>query len=95
MSEQTGKMMYYRSRLSGLSVVVGEYDPAHPADAPKSIRFVPYVEKYEGDKIYVGYLATQNEIAQSKLEADPNVESIDKDEFEKATKSEKAQRAAY
>lgn len=95
MSDQNGKLKYYKSCLSGLSVVVGEHDPAHPGDAPKSIRFVPYVEKFEGDKVYVGYLATQNEVAHTKLAVDPNVEEIDKDEFEKATKSEKAQRAAY
>lgn len=89
------KPKYYRSRLSGLQVVVGEADPARPAEAPKAIRFVPYVEKFEGDKVYVGYLVTTNEVAQAKLANDPNVEEIDKEEFEKSTKSEKAQRAAY
>lgn len=86
---------YYRSRLSGLSVVVGEVDPIHPAEHPQTERFVPYVEKFEGEKVYVGYLKTTNSVAQEKLANDPNVEEIDKDEFEKATKSEKSQRAAY
>lgn len=87
---------YFRTRIHGLKVVVGEA-PDGELEA-KSVGFVPYFERWDGDRIKVGYLKTSNVIAIQKLRADLNVEEIEADEWEKAT-DEKAKkpavRAAY
>lgn len=78
-------LKYYRSSISGLSVEVAPPDESKGEVAPQAVRFAPYREKEFGDVTKVGYLATDNAVAQAKLENDPNVTEIDQDEFEKAT----------
>lgn len=93
-SEKTTK--YYRSRLSGLSVIVGGVPSGEVA--PETVRFVPYEERWEGDKVVIGYLATDNAVAQRKLKDDINVEEIDEDTFVNSTNSDvnpKVRRAPY
>lgn len=74
---------YYKSRIAGLSVVVG--DPLPDEVAPQLVQFQQYRERYQGDEIKVGYLETDNEVAQKALSKDFNVEEIKKEDFEKAT----------
>ena len=87
---------YYRTMIAGLSVVVGE---AEEGDiGPKTVRFTPYEERVDGDRSNVGYLATNNATAISKLAKDYNVEEISEDEYSKATDPEvnpKVKRAAF
>lgn len=80
---KTEEDKFYRSRLSGLSVLV----KAHKQDATLNqvVRFVPYSEKYQGDDVKVGYLKTNVSQVIEILENDPNVEEIQQQEFEKAT----------
>lgn len=76
---------YYRSGVAGLEVVVAPPDESKGEVAPQTVRFAPYREKEFGDVTKVGYLATDNAVAISKLEGDPNVTEIDQDEYDKAT----------
>jgi hypothetical protein len=76
---------YYKSKLSALEVVIGDPDREKGEVAPKTVRFTPYLEKENGDNVNVGYLETDNSVAQQKLKNDFNVEEIEKDEFDKAT----------
>lgn len=76
---------YYKTRLSGLEVVVGDPDREQGEVAPKTVRFTPYLEKFQGDNIKVGYLETDDAVVQQKLKNDFHVEAIEKDEFDKAT----------
>lgn len=77
------KVHYYRSKLSGLSVIVGGATSDNPE--PQYVRFNAFLEKEAGDPIKVGYLATDNEIAIERLAQDPNVEEIDQSEYKKCT----------
>ena len=91
---------YYRSRLHGLSVVVNnDLEDPDPTTAVEKVRFEPFQEKFQGDDVKVGYLATDNKRAQELLDNDPSVEELTKDEYEKATDTEReknpAKRAAY
>jgi hypothetical protein len=97
--EQSGKLKYYRTHIAGLSVQIG----AAPSDeekeqgivAPPTVRFEAFEEKRQGDKVVVGYLATDNLVAIKKLAKDGNVESISEKEYTDATDEEKgAKRAA-
>lgn len=76
---------YCKSRLAALEVVIGDPDRAKGEVAPKTVRFTPYLEKFQGDNIRVGYLETDNAAAQTALKDDFNVEVIEKDEYDKAT----------
>lgn len=73
---------FYRTMIAGLSVVV-----ANPKGevAPETVRFVPFEERVEGSAAKVGYLATDNAVAQQKLAQDDNVEEIDEDSYINAT----------
>lgn len=76
---------YYRSSISGLSVEIAPPDTSKGEVAPQTVRFAPYREKEFGDVTKVGYLATDNPVAQGKLENDPNVTEIEQEEYDKAT----------
>lgn len=80
-------MKYFKSRLAGLQVVVGQPDTKKGEVAPKTVDFTKVEEKYQGDRVYVGYLATDNKRALEVLANDPNVEEIDQDDYEQATKT--------
>lgn len=88
---------FFRTHIHGLKVVTGAA-PAGELEA-ESVAFVPYYERWDGDRIKVGYLETGNPIAIEKLSADLNVEEISESEFKSATDTERAQkpavRAAY
>ena len=86
------KKFYASREFAKLSVVVADADREKGEVAPQTVDFVPYEEKWEGDKVYVGYLATDNEVAQKILANDQNVEEIDADEYKQRT-GEKAIRA--
>lgn len=78
---------YFKSKVSALSVVVGDPDPTKGEVAPKTVDFVPYWEEARGveGKFKVGYLKTDEGSAIRKLEGDPNVTKITKQEYEDAT----------
>lgn len=79
-------MKYYRSAIAGLKIEVGP--PVSGDVAPQTVSFDVYQEKYQGDNIKVGYLATDNSVAQKVLKNDINVEEIDEDEFNQNTDSD-------
>lgn len=74
---------YYKSQISGLTVILGS--PKNGEVEPEKVRFSPFEEKEDGERIKVGYLATDDERAHERLAEDPNVEEIDKDEYKKRT----------
>lgn len=84
---------YYRSSIAGLGFQVSEQDPNNPV-APELVRFVPYYEKYQGDRVKVGYLATDDKRVFDRLEADANVEEISAKEYKEAT-GDKSEPAGY
>lgn len=77
------EVKYFTSRLHGLKVVIN--DQVADPTLVEYVRFTAVKEKFQGDNIKVGYLKTDNKIAISKLENDPNVSEISADEFKKAT----------
>jgi hypothetical protein len=76
---------YFRSRLSGLEIVVGDPPKDGSSLDHEKVRFVPYRERYQGDNIKVGYLATDNAVALEKIKDIPDVEEISKKDFDTAT----------
>lgn len=78
---------YFRSKVFGLSVVIGDPDPTKGEVAPKTVQFVPYWEEARGveGRFKVGYLKTRSGSAIKKLENDPTVQRISKQQFEDAT----------
>jgi hypothetical protein len=80
-----GDTLYFRSTIAALSVMVADADPKKNEVAPKTVRFVPFYEKFEGDTVKVGYLKTSNEVAIKKLLDDFHVTRISQDEYEKFT----------
>lgn len=95
MADNKKELKYYRTELTGLSVVVG--DPEEGQVAPQTVRFVPYNYQTDFEVVTRGYLATDNEVAIKKLDNDPNVTSITKEDFDKYTNEEndKISKAAY
>lgn len=83
-------MVYFRSKIATLSVVIGDPDPTKGEVAPKMITFTPYFEEARGveGKFKVGYLKTRNGSAIKKLQNDPNVTEISKEQFELATEEQ-------
>lgn len=83
----TDEVSYYRSSIAALSVVVGDPDPTKGEVAHPTVDFVPYWEEKRGveGKFKVGYLKTHEGSAIKKLNADPNVQKITKQEYEDAT----------
>lgn len=97
--DQSGKMKYYRTRIAGLSVQVGDApsdeDKEKGTVAPPVVRFEAFEERHQGDKVVFGYLATDNLVAIRKLAKDGNVEQISEKDYNDATDLEKgAKRAA-
>lgn len=89
---QTKETAFFKTRLHGLKVVVGKA-PEGELEA-KSVAFVPYYERWDGDQIKVGYLKTSNAVAIEKLRADVRVEEIDQGEFEQGTDTERNKKPA-
>lgn len=84
---------YFRSTIAGLGFQVAESDPANPV-APEVVRFVPYYERFQGDRVKVGYLATSDDRVLDRLAEDPNVEEISAKDFKEAT-GDKSEPAGY
>lgn len=72
---------FFRSNVSGLIISTGE---------ETSVRFQPYYEKYQGDDVRVGYLATADKRALEVLATDGTVEEISEKDFVKATQSKES-----
>lgn len=83
---------YFRTTIAGLSVVIG--DPKKGEVAPEMVRFSTFEERVRGDKVYVGYLETDNMVAIKKLVKDGNVEEIKASEFKESTDVEKGAKPA-
>lgn len=99
MSDFSAQTKFYRTRIAGLSVQVGDAPTDEEKEkgvvAPPVVRFEAFEEKRQGDKVVVGYLATDNLVAIKKLAKDGNVEEIQAKEYREATDLEKgAKRAA-
>lgn len=82
--EKKAGMKYYRSTIAGLGFQVSESDPENPV-APEVVRFTPYFERFQGDRVRVGYLQTADAKLQKRLADDPNVEEISASDHKKAT----------
>ena len=91
-SQAKTQTAYFRSRFAGLKVVVGEAPEGELEQ--EFVAFTPYWERWDGDRVRVGYLATDNPVAIEKLSADDNVEKITKTDFEAATDTERAKKPA-
>lgn len=88
MAEPKTTVKYYKCfQYSALMVSVND-------DASEYVRFTPFLEKWQGDTVKVGYLSTDNEVAQKALEADLFVETLTEDEFKKATQGKDSVQAA-
>lgn len=99
MADNSAQTKYYRTPIAGLSVQVGDApsdeDKEKGVVAPPVVRFEAFEEKRQGDKVVVGYLATDNLVAIKKLAKDGNVEEISAKEYQESTDVEKgAKRAA-
>ncbi len=95
-NDNSKETTFFRSRLHGLKVVVG---PAKEGELDaESVSFVPYWERWDGDRVRVGYLKTDNPVAIEKLRADLNAEEIDETDFTAGTdesSKKPAVRASY
>jgi hypothetical protein len=74
---------FYRTRLNGLTIILGNHKALDP-DELERVRFTTKLELFQGDKVKVGYLATDDKRAHKILEADYNVEEIEEKEYNKA-----------
>ena len=84
--ESSVGMQYFRTKILGLSVVVGDPEPEKGIIAPKTLQFTAYeIAQPVGEPIRMAFLATNNGIAISKLSKDPNVKIVNKDEYERYT----------
>jgi len=83
---------FYRSVVSGLSVVVGK--PQSGEVAPETVRFSPFEERVRGEKVVVGYLETDNQRAIRALSEDSNVQEIKEKEYREATDVKNGAKAA-
>ena len=81
---------FWRTHIPGLQVIIGSPDTAAGEVAPQMASFVPYWELLPGveGKQKIAYLATDNAVANRKLESDYNVVEIDEDKFLLATTEE-------
>lgn len=82
----SGKTTCFRSQVAGL---------AFWKDGAEVARFVPYYEKYQGDRVKVGYLEVSDPEIAELVEADANAEKISKKDFDKATTGKDAELAGY
>lgn len=85
--EDKGGFRYFRSTKHALEVVIGDPDPSKGEVANPTAKFVPYFieEKGKEGKQKYGFLKTRNGSALKKLDGDPDVQEITKQEFEDAT----------
>ena len=77
---------YFRSLKAGLKFLDGKGE---------NVRFVPYFEKYQGDRIRVGYLELKSGKAADRVAADSFVEEITAKAFKEATTGKDSQQAGY
>jgi len=80
------EVRFYRSRLSGLSISLRDDVTLADPSKVEEIRFVAKTEKFQGDTIQVGYLATDDVRAFPILENDFNVEEISEKEYNDSVK---------
>lgn len=80
-------LRYFKTHIHGLKVMVGDPDVSKGEIAPQYVRFEPFWVQLKGrdGQVKMGYLATSDGTALKKLDADLNVQSIEKAEFEEAT----------
>lgn len=93
----TGKTRYFTTPIAGLMVQIGNVTPEDMEKGnvtPPHVRFEAYEERRQGDKVVVGYLATDNLTAISKLAKDGNVTEISEKEYKEATDTEKGAKRA-
>lgn len=74
---------FFRSRLNGLTVVLGGHKSTDPTDL-ETVVFATKVEMFQGDAVKFGYLATDDKRAHKILEGDYNVEEITEKEYNTA-----------
>lgn len=74
--KESGTKYYRCSEFSALSV---------KQEGERLARFQPYFEKWQGETVKVGYLASDNEKVQAILADDINVQEIEEADFKKAT----------
>lgn len=98
MADNSAQTKYYRTRIAGLSVQIGDAPSDEEKEkgtvAPPTVRFEAFEEKRQGDKVVVGYLATDNLTAIKKLAKDGNVEEISAKEYQESTDLEKGAKRA-
>lgn len=87
---------YYKSAVAGLSIQLSEAQDEHP-ERPNEVRFQPYYERYQGDRVRVGYLKADasNKRLIKLLDADLNVQEISVKAYKKATEGEESEKAPY
>lgn len=83
------EVKYFRSLNDGLAVQVGDNNPegSYDPDLLVHVRFTRYTEKFQGDTIRVGYLATDNARAIEVLSNDPYVSELSKEDYDKAVEA--------
>jgi hypothetical protein len=79
---EKGTKFFRCESFSGLQIATDQVDEI---GNPTHERFNPYFEKFQGDTVKVGYLASSNARVLEVLANDSNVEEIEQREFEKAT----------
>lgn len=82
------KLSYFKTDVAGLRLMVDGGDTKE-GRMPEYVRFEPHFETYQGDRVRVGYLATDNAKAIKMAKEDYTVEQISKEDYEKATKPKK------
>lgn len=74
------KFRYFRNpKFAGLSVVVDNTDEL---DKYRTLRFIPRVEKFQGDDVRVGYLRVEEGKDADKVAQSPGTVEIEQKEFE-------------
>lgn len=83
---------YWRSpQIAGLSVIYGNYRELNDSTLLKKERFSAFLFKdRQGDHYREGFLATDIDEVNAKLEVDPYVEEIDEGEYDKSTSKGKS-----
>lgn len=76
---------FFSTRIHGLQVVVGDRNPSDPT-LQKFVRFQPFMRRWEGESVRVGYLATDSAEAIKALENDGNVFAMSQSEYDSALK---------
>lgn len=80
MADKKPDTKYYRCfNHAGLGIFDGDKMVA---------RFQPFAERYQGETVKVGYLETDDAKVQARLDADSNVEVIEKKDYEAVVKKQ-------